>query len=172
MNTLILGNIIAFIAASLSIIIGIIKSKKKILFTQTIQYITYVIADFILGGITGAITNLISIVRNILCYKGKLNKIMIILIILVSIILTLMFNNLGFIGLLPLFNNIIYTIFINVKDELKFKILILIQMILWLIYDITIKAYTSAIFEIITIISCIITAYQIYINRKKEKQQN
>ena len=61
---------------------------------------------------------------------------------------------------------------INIKDELKFKILILTQMILWLIYDLTIKAYTSAIFETITIISCIITAYQIYINRKKEKQQN
>jgi len=172
MNTLILGNIIAFVAASINIIIGIIKNKKKILFAQTIQYVTYAIADFILGGITGAITNLISIFRNILCYKGKLNKIMIGIIILISIILTLMFNNLGFIGLLPLFNNIIYTIFINVKDELKFKILILIQVFLWLIYDLTIKSYTSAIFEVITIISCIITSYQIYISRKKGKQQN
>jgi hypothetical protein len=172
MNTLILGNIIALIAASLSVVIGIIKSKKKVLFTQTIQYITYATADFILGGITGAITNLIGIFRNVLCYKEKLSKIIIAIIILISIILTLIFNNLGFIGLLPLFNNIVYTIFINVKDEFKFKILILTQMILWLIYDLTIKAYTSAIFEVITIISCIITGYQIYINRKKEKQQN
>ena len=172
MNTIILGNIIALVAASISIVIGIIKSKKKILFTQTIQYITYAIADFILGGITGSITNLISIIRNVLCYKEKLNKTMIILLIIVSIILTLMFNNLGFIGLLPLFNNIVYTLFINIKDEFKFKILILTQMLLWLIYDITIRAYTSAIFEVITIVSCITTAYQIYINRKKEKQQN
>ena len=172
MNTIILGNIIALVAASISIIIGIIKSKKKILYIQTIQYITYAIADFILGGITGAISNLISIFRNVLCYKEKLNKVMVILIILLSTVLTLMFNNLGFIGLLPLFNNIIYTLFINIKDEFKFKILILIQMILWLIYDLTIKAYTSAIFEVITIISCIITAYQIYINKKNEKQQN
>lgn len=172
MNTLILGNVIALIAASLSVVIGIIKSKKKVLFTQTIQHITYAIADFILGGITGAITNLIGIFRNVLCYKEKLNKIKIILIILISTILTLMFNNLGLIGLLPLFNNIVYTIFINVKDEFKFKILILTQMILWLIYDLTIKAYTSAVFEVITIISCIITGYQIYINRKNKKQQN
>ena len=55
MNTIILGNIIALIAASLSIVIGIIKSKKKVLYTQTIQYIAYATADFILGGITGAI---------------------------------------------------------------------------------------------------------------------
>lgn len=172
MNTIILGNIIALIAASLSVVIGIIKSKKKVLFTQTIQYITYATADFILGGITGAITNIIGIFRNVLCYKEKLSKIMVAIVILISTILTLMFNNLGFIGLLPLFNNIIYTLFINIKDELKFKILILAQMILWLIYDLTIKAYTSAIFEVITIISCIITGYQIYINRKNEKQQN
>lgn len=172
MNTIILGNIIAFIAASTNIIIGVIKSKKKILYIQTIQYITYAIADFILGGITGAITNLISIFRNVLCYREKLNNFIVLLIILISIILTLMFNNLEFIGLLPLFNNIIYTLFINIKDEFKFKILILVQMILWLIYDLTIKSYTSAIFEVITIISCIITGYQIYMNRKREKQQN
>ena len=171
MNTIILGNIIALIASSLGLIIGILKSKKKILYTQTIQYITYTISNIILGGISGAITNLISIFRNILCYKEKLTKTAIILIILISIILTLLFNNLGFIGLLPLFNNIIYTVFINVKDEFKFKLLILIQIILWLIYDLTIKAYTSAIFEIFTITACIITASQIYINRKKEKQQ-
>ena len=171
MNTIILGNIVALIAASLGLIIGILKSKKKILYTQTIQYITYTIENIILGGISGAITNLISIFRNILCYKEKLTTTAIILIILISIVLTLLFNNLGFIGLLPLFNNIIYTVFINIKDEFKFKILILIQVILWLLYDLTIRAYTSAIFEIFTITSCIITAFQIYMNRKKEKQQ-
>lgn len=172
MNTIVIGNIVALIAAAISVFTGIIKNKKKILYVQTIQYITYSIANLILGGFSGVIANLISIFRNILCYKEKLNKIMITLIILSSIILTLLFNNLGFIGLLPLFNSIFYTLFINIKDEFKFKLLILIQTILWLIYDLTIKSYASAIFEIFTIISCIITAYQIYINRKKEKQQN
>lgn len=170
MNPLIIGNIVAFIAASISLIIGIIKSKKKVLYIQTIQYIFYSIANIILGGFSGAIANMISIIRNILCYKEKLTKTLIWLIIIFSTILTLIFNNLGIIGLLPLFNTIIYTIFINIKDEFKFKILILTQMILWFIYDFTIKSYTSAAFDFATAIASAITAYQIYKNNSKKQQ--
>ena len=172
MNTIIIGNIVAFIAASISLIIGIIKSKKKVLYVQTIQYSIYSIANFILGGFSGAIANGISIIRNILCYKEKLTRPIILLIIIVSTILTLSFNNLGFIGILPLFNTIVYTIFINIKDEFKFKILILTQMILWFIYDLTIRSYTSAAFDFITAIASAITAYQIYKNSKIKQQRN
>ena len=172
MNKLILGNIIAFFAASLAIIVGIIKNKKKILYIQTVQQSTYIISNIILGGIPGIITNLISIIRNILCCNEKLTKSISGLIILISITLTFKFNNLGVVGLLPLTADIIYTIFLNTKDEFKFKLLIIVTMLLWVIYDITIKSYTSAIIEIITILFCIVTAYEIYANRKKEKQQN
>lgn len=172
MNTIIIGNIIALIAASMGFVIGIIKNKKKILYTQTIQFSIYTISNIVLGGISGAITNLIGAIRNILCYKGKLTKNIIFLIIFISIILTLKFNNLGFIGLLPLFNNILYTVFINIKDEFNFKILILITAFLWLIYDITLFAYTSAIFDFFTVITCGITAYHIYKDNKQKKQQN
>lgn len=172
MNKIILGNIIAFLAASLAIIVGIIKNKNKILHIQNIQYIAFAISNIILGGVSGIITNLISILRNILCYKEKLTNTISTLIILISVILTLKFNNLGLIGLLPLIANSIYTIFLNTKDEFKFKILIIVTMTLWIIYDLTIKSYSSAIIEIISTFLCIVTAFEIYINRKKEEQQN
>ena len=172
MNTLIIGNIIALIAASIQFVIGIIKDRKKIILLQTIQFFTFSISTFILGGFTGAIANLINAIRNILSYKEKLTKNIIILIILVSTILTLAFNNLGFIGLLPLINTIIYTVFINQKNPFKFKILFLITIILWFIYDFTIKAYTSAFFDIFTIIVTCITAYQIYKTNKEKQTTN
>ena len=175
MNTIIIGNIIALIAASFSLIIGILKNRKKIIYIQIIQSFTFTLSNIILGGFSGAIANFISTFRNILSYKEKLTKAMIIIIILVSTILTLIFNNLGFIGLLPLFYTIIYTLFINIKDEIKFKIIIIITSFFWLIYDITIKAYTSTFFDIYVIITSAITAYQIYKykhNQKQNKQQN
>ena len=172
MNKIIIGNFIALFAASLSIIIGFIKNKKDILSIQTLQYLVYTISNIILGGFTGAITDLISIVRNILSYKEKLTKRIITLIIIISIILTLMFNNLGLIGLFPLFGNIIYILFINTTDEFKFKILILITMLFWLVYDITIKSYTSAVFDLVSIMACLISAFHMYTTNKKEKQQN
>lgn len=171
MNIIIIGNIVAFIAASLSLIVGIIKNREKIICIQTIQFLLFSISNFILGGFTGAISNLIGILRNILCYREKLTKNIIILIILVSSILTLMFNNLGFIGLFPLINTIIYTIFMNEKNIFKFKILILSTSILWFVYDITIKAYTSALFDLGAIITGLFSTYQIYKNTKLKKQQ-
>ena len=169
MNTIVLGNIIALWAASLAIIVGIIKNKNKILHIQNIQYVAFVISNIILGGFSGVITNLISILRNILCYKEKLTKTISTLIILISIILTFKFNNLGFIGLLPLIANTIYTVFFNTKDKFKFKLLVIVTMLLWIIYDLTIKSYWSAIIEIISTFLCAITAFEIYTNRKKRR---
>ena len=172
MNIIIIGNIIALVASGTSLIIGILKSREKIIYVQTLQFLLFSISTFLLGGFTGAIANLIGMIRNILCYKEKLTKTIMALIILVSLILTLMFNNLGFIGLLPLINTIIYTVFINEKNPLKFKILILITVILWFIYDITIKSYTSAIFDLASIIAGSLSTYQIYKNIKLKKQQS
>jgi len=171
MNTLIIGNIIALIGASFSLIIGVIKNREKIIYVQTIQFFIYTIVNIILGGITGAIANFIGMIRNILCYKEKLTKTAMLLIILIASILTLIFNNLGFIGLLPLFNTIIYTAFINEKNPLRFKILILVTIILWFIYDITIKSYISAIFDLVSLIAGLVSTYQIYKSIKEKKQQ-
>lgn len=173
MNTLILGNIVAFIAASLSIIIGSLKNRKKIIYIQALQSFTYSISNTILGGISGAIADLIGVTRNVLCYKEKLTKVAILLLITISTILTFTFNNLGLIGLFPLFNTIIYTSFINEKDPFKFKLLFLITSTLWFFYSFTIKNYTSAVFNLFGIITSIIAAYQIYKdNKKQNKQQN
>jgi len=62
--------------------------------------------------------------------------------------------------------------FINEKNPLKFKTLYLITVILWLIYDFTIKSYTSVVFDIISITSSLIVIYQLHKKNKKEKQQN
>lgn len=172
MNTLIIGNIIALIATSASIMLGFIKSREKIIFIQVIQSIFFTISNFILGSFTGIIINLINILRNWLCYKDKLTNCAILIITIISIFLTLMFNNLGFVGLLPLFSNIVYTFLMNTKDNLKFKLLVLFTMIPWAIHDIFIKSYTSAFFDIATTISCSFCAYQIYKDKKLNKQQN
>lgn len=169
MYNIIIGNIVAFIAASISIFVGIIKNRKNIIFTQIIQSLLFSVSNFILGGYTATIINLMNIIRNILCYKENLSYMAIFLMSWFSIILTIKFNNLGLIGLLPLITNITYTIFMNMKDILKFKILILLTMIPWFVHDIVIKSYTSSILYLITIIMCFISIYQIM---KKENKND
>lgn len=158
---MIIGNIIAFIASIIMVYTGYIKEKKKILYVQAIQIGLFVVSNIILGGITGAIINAISCVRNILCYKEKLNTLSKTILIIVSVVLSLKFNDLGFIGLFPLISSIIYILFMNIKDVIKFKYLIIFTMILWLCYDVYIGSYTSAIFNFACIVANIISIIEL-----------
>ena len=70
---LLLGNIIALIASILMVYSGIIKNKKKIIYVQSIQIGLFIISNLVLNGISGVIINSLNFVRNILCYKDKLD---------------------------------------------------------------------------------------------------
>lgn len=161
---LIVGNLIALIASILMVYSGILKEKKKILFVQTIQIGLSVLSNIVLGGITGAIINGISMIRNIICYKDKLGLKEKIIITVLSVVLSIIVNNLGVIGFLPVISTIVYIWLMNIKDVKKFKLLIIFTMFMWFIYDFTIKSYTSAIFDILTIISNMISL--VYVKNK------
>ena len=118
---IIIANIIALIASLVMVYSGYLKTKKTIIYAQSIQIGLLVVSNIILGGITGAKINLINCIRNILCYKEKLNNTYKIVLIILSSILTLSFNNLGFIGLLPLISGVTYILLIDIKDVIKFS---------------------------------------------------
>ena len=158
---IIIGNIIALIASILMVYSGIIKKKEKIVYIQTVQIMMSVLSNVVLGGKTGAIINALNCLRNILYSKNKLHKKERIIIIILAIILSLSFNNLGLIGILPLISTIAYTMLMNIKDIRKFKLLNIFTMTMWLIYDISIKSYTAAIFDFLNIIANFIAIYQI-----------
>lgn len=149
---------------------GFLKKKKKILYAQTIQINLSVLSNLILGGITGAIINALGCIRNILCYKNKLNIMAKIILILFSIIFSIMFNNLGVIGLLPVISTVTYILLMNIKDVVKFKWLIIFTMLMWLIYDVYIKSYTSAVFDFMNIVANIISIIQINNNKQGERK--
>ena len=127
MTLIIIGNVIVFVAALLMVYSGIIKEKKKILYIQSLQIGLTIISNLLLEGITGAIINAISLLRNILCYKEKLGLKEKIFITILSVVLTVYFNNLGIIGLLPLIATVVYLWLMTTKNVIYFKILILFQ---------------------------------------------
>ena len=140
---------------------GILKQKKKILYFQTVQIGMSVISNIFLGGITGTIINALSMIRNILCYKDKLGLKEKIVITILAVIFTFEFNNLGYIGLFPLISTVSYIWLMNVNNVKKIKLLIAFTMLMWFIYDIVIKSYTSAIFDFMNIVANIVTIFQI-----------
>ena len=169
MITLIIGNFIALIASLIMVYTGFIKKKETIIFVQAIQIALLVVSNIVLGGITGAIINAVSFFRNILVYKNKLTKNKKIILILISTILTIVFNNHGLIGMLPLICTIVYTSLIDTKDVIKLKEANAFTLFLWLIYDLYIRSFTSSAFDFISIISNIIGIYQINKMNKNKK---
>ena len=163
-----IGNVVALIASIIMVYTGYIKNKNRIIFVQTIQIILMVISNLILGGLTGAISNIVGCIRNILCYKDKLNKVAKIILIVVAIILSFSFNNLGILGLLPLISTVTYIVLMDIKDVVKFKYLIFFTMILWFVYDLYIKSYTSACFDFMTLVVSVISIVQIKNNKVKK----
>jgi len=169
MSFVIIGNIVAFIASVLMVYTGFIKKKKLILYVQTIEIGLFVFSNFILGGVTGAISNAISCVRNVLCYKNKLGTKEKVIIVFAAGILTIAFNNMGLMGLLPLIALALYTFYMNIQDIIKFKILLITNSLIWLIYDVYIKSYTSAAFDLATIIANVISIIQIKTKKRAIK---
>lgn len=161
MNIILIGNIIGLIGSLFMAVGGYLKNKNQAIIAQTLQLLSLSISNLILGSISGFINNLINCIRNIFSLKDKLTNIVKTIIIIISIILTVRFNNLGFIGYLPLINNIIFILFMNTKSDLNFKFLTIFYMALWLIHNIYIKAYTTSLFNVITIITSLIAIYKI-----------
>lgn len=161
MNYVIIGNVIALMASVAMVYAGILKDKKQILIAQTVQCGLFILSNIVLGGIPGAIVNFLSCIRNILCYKGKLGIFEIMILTILSVGLTVIFNDLGIIGLLPMISTVLYIFFMNTKSIVKFKILVISTTVLWLIYDICIKSYTSALFDLFCVITNTVSLIQI-----------
>ena len=69
MNTILVANILAFIGAMMMVGIGLLKKKQQILLAQCVQFLVLGAANMLLGGMTGLVSNLISVARNLFCLK-------------------------------------------------------------------------------------------------------
>lgn len=161
MDNLLLGNIICFVAAILMVFTGLIINKKKIIISQMIQMFLLTLGNIVLGSIPGAISDLLGALRNYLYYKGAFNLVIKLLIIISSIIITLMFNNLGLIGILPIMSIVLYTWFIDVKNLKIFKWIIIITSVMWAIHDFYISSYVMGVMDLLTVATNFISLFKL-----------
>ncbi len=164
------ANIIDFFAAMIQIGTGAVKKKSKILILQIVQILMQGVAMMLLGGVTGAVNNVLSCVRNYICYKEKLNLPCNIFFIAASVVMTVILNTQGIFGMIPAAVCIIYILFMDVKDPLKFKMLVMLTFIPWLIYHFILGSYTGAASDAATIIANIVTI--IKMRKEKAAQEN
>lgn len=157
--TILIANIIDFLAALIQVGSGSIKKKGKILVVQILQMLMQATSMLLLGGVTGAVSNVLSCYRNYLCYKEKLNTAWKAVLIAASILMTVLLNEQGFLGVIPVVVCTVYIIFMDVKDPIKFKLLVTASFVPWMFYHFILKSYVGAFFDVATIITNGITLY-------------
>lgn len=165
--TIIIANVIDLIAAVIQVGSGAIKQKAKILIVQIIQLLLQGVSMLLLGGVTGAINNVLSCLRNYLCYKEKLNTVWKVILIAVSIVMTILLNEQGLLGILPAAVCTVYILLMDLKDPVHFKILVTLSFIPWMIYHFILGSYTGALFDAAAIVTNSITL-GIMIREKKK----
>lgn len=153
MNLIIIGNVISFTGAVLMVAVGFLRTRKTILLTQCAMFGLMGTANIILGGMTGAVSSLVSIIRNIFCLKGPLSVPVKLFVIAIQIMLSVKVNTLGWIGWLPIISACFYTWMIDVRDETMLKVVLIVAQSMWFVYDLTIQNYVGFTFDILTIMS-------------------
>lgn len=155
---IILGNITSLISCLLDAYSVTKENKKGMLIVQCFSFVIYAVTNVLLNAYSAVVQNIFSLIRNILAAKGVKNRIVEYIIVLACLFLGLYFNNLGFIGLLPVFGNVEYSICLfALKNHMKgIRISFLVCNICFLILNIFIFNYVGLISNSITVITTIV----------------
>jgi hypothetical protein len=159
MNTLLIGNILSFAGAAIMASVGLIKTKKNMLTAQNIQFTLMGIGNLVLGGFSGFIANVVSLLRNVFILKKDYTKAWKVFFLLLQIgvsALTMVFTGFRWIEILPIIANGSFTWFLDSKDPIFIKWVIFFTEFCWVFYDIDHLNFGSLFFDILTIITSFI----------------
>ena len=151
------ANIIDFVAALIQVASGSIKKKGRILLVQIVQLLMQGVSMLLVGGITGAVNNALSCLRNYLCYKDKLNGLWKAVIIVASVALTVCFNDQGLLGIIPVAVCTVYILLMDLKDPIAFKLLVTLSFVPWVFYHFFVGLYVASVFDVLSVVTNAVT---------------
>ena len=161
MSPLLIGNTISMIGCLIMVLIGFLKKKNQILVAQCVQCLFMGIGNLVLGGVSGFICNIVTVLRNLVFVKFRNTTFLKVLFIVLQLVLSIGSLSAGFISWLPLVAAALFTWCMDTKSAAKLKICILCTQVLWLIYDLHYLNYVASAFDVMTMISNIIGLYMV-----------
>ena len=164
---LLLGNAIVLAGCVLMVAIGFLKKKEHILWAQCVQFALQGAGNRVLGAMSAVISNGVSIARNLVLMKTENKTWIKVTFILVQTVLTLFFSSRELIEWLPVIAVVVYTWFLDIKNPVAFKLMIVGLQVLWTVYDFYHQNYVGFAFDLFTIAS---TTIGIFMIRKDAKQ--
>lgn len=165
MNWILLGNILSLIGCSMMVAVGFVQQKRKVLLYQCAQLGVMFCSNFVLGAASGAISNALGIVRNLVFAKTEGSVWLKLAFVGIQIVMTL-FGWKGPIEILPILATVVFIWLLDTKNDVVFKLANVCAMVMWCIYDFYYHNYVASVLDVLTIISNCVAIVAIH---KKEK---
>ena len=166
MNLLLIGNAVSMVGCLIMVLIGFLKKKNQILIAQCVQCLFMGVGNLVLGGISGFVCNIVTIIRNLVFVKFKNTTALKVFFILLQFVLSFGTLSNGWISWLPLLAAILFTWCMDTKSAAKLKICILITQVMWLTYDLSFRNYVASAFDVMTMVSNVIGLYMVCKQKK------
>lgn len=169
MLSIVIGNVLSLFATISDSFSSTRKTFKSILLIQTASQVFYIASGIVLKGYSAAVQNSVNIFRNLFAIRGKRSKFMEWFFILIAIVLGIYFNNRGFVGLLPVIANFVYSIavFRFQNNGLALKASFLFTVLLFTIFNLVILNFVGFASNCILLATTLISLIRDY---KKEKK--
>lgn len=169
-NNIIIGNILALVAQGFSLANGTRKKKRDMIICDMGAAISFTLTNVILKGYSGVIQNVVGVLRNITALFFPKDKYIGWLLVAGGVILGIYYNNMGFVGLLPVASAFWYSIcVINKKASAKtLKMAFIINSYCFAAYGFALYNIVGAISD--TVVGTI-TVYN-YIKNKDQLENN
>ena len=161
MNALFFGNAVSMIGCLIMVGIGFLKRKQHILLAQSVQCLFMGAGNLILGGVSGFVSNVVTLLRNLVFSKRNVTVPLKVFFIALQIVLSLGSLDAGWIAWLPVLAAAVFTWFLDTQSETRLKVVILFSQVMWLIYDIHYLNYVATTFDVLTMCSNLIGLYMI-----------
>ena len=170
MNTVLLANALTFIGEIVLFIGTTRKNKRDILIFQIVCMFLASISSWLLKGYSGIVMGVLGIIRNILSINNIGSRPLSYIFIGSAIVFGCLFNNNGFLGYLAILANVSQSLAIlNRKASTrKIRLACAFSSMCWCAYNLAIKGYAGAAFNIANATSYVYNAIRQPEKKKEE----
>ena len=166
MSNLLIANMISAVSAMFTCLSCYSKDRARIYYYQVGQCVALAIANIFFNSYAGIITLMLCALRNFLLAKDIYNKYICVSLAAGMLIFGALLNNNGGIGWIVIAANVIYTLgAFFAKNELTIKLNIILDLILWMIYEVFIIDIPSLIADSIAVVIAVIAIVRYCVNR-------
>lgn len=158
MPNLLIANCISFVSAIFTCLSCYFKDRKRIYYCLVGQCAALAIANIFFESYAGIVTLILCTLRNFLLAIDKYNKYTCIALAAGMLVIGAALNNMGGVGWLVIAANTIYTLGAYfARNEITIKLNIIVDLVLWIIYEIIIIDIPSLIADSVAIVIAVVT---------------